>query len=112
MAANLPSGSFRIVSVTEGNPPIGINYTMPAQQNVYVNGPSQSVRPFFASNWDVALTHLLQWVFIQVGDNTYRLSVGGYTYVGRIEDKVIASIYPVQDLEWEVTYIEDQYAYT
>ena len=39
----LDSGSFKIVSLAQGNPPIGVNISRPAWQIVHVNGRVQHV---------------------------------------------------------------------
>ncbi|KAG6372631.1 hypothetical protein JVT61DRAFT_7381 [Boletus reticuloceps] len=95
MAPNLTSGTFRVVSlIDDGNPPLGVNFTFPAFQSVYLNGP------------------LTTWAVEQEDDNTYRLSVGGYRYTGVVANKVTASTHPEQNVEWIATYRERQDAYT
>ncbi|KAG6372630.1 hypothetical protein JVT61DRAFT_7380 [Boletus reticuloceps] len=94
MAPNLTSGTFRVVSLIEGNPPASVNLTRPAFQSVYLNGP------------------VTTWAVEQEGDNTYRLSVGGYPYTGVLDNKVTASIHPEQNVEWIATYREREDAYT
>ncbi|KAF8452117.1 hypothetical protein L210DRAFT_3638659 [Boletus edulis BED1] len=91
MAPNLTSGTFSIVSLIDGNPPVGVNFTRPAGQSVYLNAP---------------------WAVEQEGDNTYRLSVGGYRYTGVVDNRVTASIFPEKNVEWIATYRERQDAYT
>ncbi|KAF8130796.1 hypothetical protein EV363DRAFT_221109 [Boletus edulis] len=95
MAPNLTSGKFRVVSlINDSNPPVGVNLTRPAFQSVHLNG------------------RVTTWAIEQEGDNTYRLSVGGYRYTGAVANRVIASIHPEQNVEWIATYIEHQDAYT
>ncbi|KAN0078198.1 hypothetical protein V8E55_010255 [Tylopilus felleus] len=91
MAPNLRPGACRIVSILEGNPPTGVNFTRPASQNVYLNGP---------------------WNIKEEGEKTYRLSLGGYPYTGARNNKVTATLHPQQNLEWRATYHEFQDAYT
>ena len=43
MAPNLTPGVFKIVSLIEGNPPVGVNLTLPGFQNVYLNAPVKTV---------------------------------------------------------------------
>ncbi|KAH0826118.1 hypothetical protein J3R83DRAFT_11622 [Lanmaoa asiatica] len=94
MTVNLNTGNFKIISLTEGNPPIGIDYTKPAFQNVRPGGPVQ------------------QWAFRKVGPKKYRLSIGGYRFTGVHHDKVTASINHEDDVEWEFIYRKHQQAYT
>ena len=56
MAPNLTSGEFRIVSLIEGHPPVGVNHTRPAAQNVHLNGPVRTVWQFFVWIQDAMLT--------------------------------------------------------
>ncbi|KAF8130806.1 hypothetical protein EV363DRAFT_1166403 [Boletus edulis] len=100
MAPNLTSGKFRVISLiddSDGNPldPVGVNLTCPAFQSVHLNGRVTTVRQF-----------------LQEGDNTYRLSVGGYPYTGVIDNNVTASTHAEQNVEWIATYREFQDAYT
>ncbi|KAF8130660.1 hypothetical protein EV363DRAFT_1399162 [Boletus edulis] len=78
MAPNLTSGTFSIVSLIDGNPPVGVNFTRPAGQSVYLNAP---------------------WAVKQEGDNTYRLSVGGYRYTRVVDNRVTASIFPEKNVD-------------
>jgi hypothetical protein len=94
MAPNLTPGVFKIVSLMEGNPPVGVNLTLPGLQTVYINAPVRT------------------WVVRKEGKSTYRLSVGGYPYTGIGGDKVIASIHAEQNVEWRATYQVRQDAYT
>jgi len=94
MAPNLRPGACRIVSILEGNPPTGVNFTRPASQNVYLNGP--------VTTWNIK----------EEGEKTYRLSLGGYPYTGARNNKVTATLHPQQNLEWRATYHEFQDAYT
>ncbi|KAF8452033.1 hypothetical protein L210DRAFT_3755280 [Boletus edulis BED1] len=95
MAPNLTSGTFRVVSlIDDSNPPVGINFIRPTVQSVYLNA------------------RVTTWAVGQEGDNTYRLSVGGYPYTGVAVNSVIASLHPEQDMEWIATYRERQDAYT
>ena len=44
MAPNLTSGVFNIVSLIEGNPPVGVtDHAKPAFQNVHLNGSVRTV---------------------------------------------------------------------
>jgi hypothetical protein len=43
MTDSLDSGSFKIVSITQGNPPIGVSLGRPAWQTVHVNGRVHNV---------------------------------------------------------------------
>ena len=56
MAPNLTSGEFRIVSLIEGNPPVGVNRTKPASQDVHLNGPVRTVWQFLISVQNAMLT--------------------------------------------------------
>ncbi|KAF8425398.1 hypothetical protein L210DRAFT_3509297 [Boletus edulis BED1] len=95
MAPNLTSGKFRVVSlINNSNPPVGVNLTRPAFQSVHLNG------------------RVTTWAVEQEGDNTYRLSVGGYPYTGVVVNRVTASIHPEQNVEWIATYRRFQDAYT
>jgi hypothetical protein len=94
MALNLTPGVFKIVSLIEGKPPVGVNLTLQGLQNVYLNAPVRT------------------WVARKDGHNTYRLSVGGYPYTGIEDDKVVASIHAEQNVEWRATYQVLQEAYT
>ncbi|KAF8130671.1 hypothetical protein EV363DRAFT_1332949 [Boletus edulis] len=95
MAPNLTSGKFRVVSlINDSNPPVGVNLTRPAFQSVHLNG------------------RVTTWAIEQEGDNTYRLSVGGYRYTGVIDNRVTASIHPEQNVEWIATYVKHEDAYT
>ncbi|KAF8452115.1 hypothetical protein L210DRAFT_871734, partial [Boletus edulis BED1] len=80
-------------------PPVGVNFTRPAGQSVYLNAPVTTARQFL-------------WAVEQEGDNTYRLSVGGYRYTGVVDNRVTASIFPEQNVEWIATYRRLQDAYT
>ncbi|KAF8451978.1 hypothetical protein L210DRAFT_3638557 [Boletus edulis BED1] len=94
MAPNLTSGRFRVVSlINDSNPPVGVNLTRPAFQSVHLNG------------------RVTTWAVEQEGDNTYRLSVGGYPYTGVVVNRVTASTHPEQNVEWIATYIEREDAY-
>ncbi|KAF8120452.1 hypothetical protein EV363DRAFT_1189684 [Boletus edulis] len=111
MAPNLTSGKFRVISLiddSDGNPldPVGVNLTRPAFQSVHLNGRVTTVRQTQGS------PHCLYWVVEQEGDNTYRLSVGGYPYTGVIDNNVTASTHAEQNVEWIATYREFQDAYT
>lgn len=56
------------------------------------------------------LTHRLQWTLRKVGKNRYRLSIGGYPYIG-VEERwkdVTASLRREEDKEWTFTYVEHQ----
>ncbi|KAG6373567.1 hypothetical protein JVT61DRAFT_6214 [Boletus reticuloceps] len=94
MAPNLTSGTFKIVSLIDGNPPASINLTLPGFQSVYLNGP------------------VTTWVIKREGDKSYRLSLGGYPYTGVIDNNVTASIHEQQNVEWIATYRRLQDAYT
>ncbi|KAI9569983.1 hypothetical protein HD554DRAFT_2086122 [Boletus coccyginus] len=94
MAPNLTSGSFRIVSLVDGNPLASVNLTRPGVQNVILGGP------------------VTNWVVNRDSVNTYRFRVGGYRYTGVNGDNVIASVHPEQGVEWVATYREHQDAYT
>ena len=43
MAPNLHSGEFKIVSLVEGKPLAGVNFTLPGIQNVYLGAPVTKV---------------------------------------------------------------------
>ena len=43
MAPNLTSGNFRIVSLVEGNPLVGVSLILPGIQNVILGGPVTKV---------------------------------------------------------------------
>jgi hypothetical protein len=94
MTANLAPGTYRVISLTDGNPPLGINLTKPGIQFILVNGPVQ------------------QWVIRKSDDDKLLLSIGGYPYTGVIDNKVAASINFVDEMAWEITYREVQEAYT
>ncbi|KAI9569982.1 hypothetical protein HD554DRAFT_2037680 [Boletus coccyginus] len=94
MAPNLTSGNFRIVSLEEGNPPAGVNFTLPGLQSVYLGAP------------------VTKWVVRKDGPDTYRFQVGGYGFTGVGGDRVIASIHPEHGVEWIATYRKHQDAYT
>ena len=61
---------------------------------------------------EVTLTYCFQWKFEKVGDHRYRLSVAGYPHTGVLEDKVIASLDPKHETEWDIVRHEYQNAYT
>jgi len=90
----LDSGSFKIISLAHENSPIGVDLTKLPTQIVRVNGPAQN------------------WEFHKVAPHRYRLSIGGYRFTGVRDDKVIASINPEHEAEWEVTHQEHRNAYT
>ncbi|KAN0078217.1 hypothetical protein V8E55_010274, partial [Tylopilus felleus] len=94
MAPNLTPGTWKIVSLLEGNPPTSVNLILPGWQSVYLNGP------------------VTTWAIREEGKKTYRLSLGGYPFTGVIEDKVTATIHVEQNLEWRATYRKLQDAYT
>ncbi|KAI9458231.1 hypothetical protein HD554DRAFT_2140283 [Boletus coccyginus] len=94
MTDNLDSGTFKIVSLSQGDPPIGVNYTKPAWQTVSVNGPVQD------------------WTIHKTGDHKYRLSIGGYGHTGVQNGKVTASIYPEHEAEWKITHHVHHNAFT
>jgi len=93
-APSLTSGKFKIMSLTEGNPPLSINLILPSYQDVYLNGPVKT--------WNVR----------SEGNDVYLLSVGGYPFTGIVDGVVIASIHPEQNVKWRVTYREANDAYT
>ncbi|KAN0078220.1 hypothetical protein V8E55_010277 [Tylopilus felleus] len=94
MAPNLTPGTWKIVSLIEGNPPTSVNLTRPAWQNVYLNGP------------------VTTWTIRQEGEKAYRLGLGGYPFTGAINDRVIATAHEHQGFEWRATYRKLQDAYT
>ncbi|RJO70004.1 hypothetical protein D5S18_29510 [Nocardia panacis] len=85
---------FRISSLAEGNPPIGVFPILPAVQPVRARAP------------------ISEWKVVKVGQDRYRLSVGRYPHTGVAENKVIASIHPEQEREWVITHREVQNAFT
>ncbi|KAG8215510.1 hypothetical protein J3R82DRAFT_9155 [Butyriboletus roseoflavus] len=95
MAINFSdSSSYRILSLTQGNLPVGVKFELPGFQNVCVNAPVQ------------------QWVIRKASDTTYLLSVSGYPSTGVDETNVVASTNPGQNEEWQITYSVSQNAYT
>ncbi|KAG8215511.1 hypothetical protein J3R82DRAFT_9156 [Butyriboletus roseoflavus] len=94
MAVNLDSGNFRILSLTQGSLPVGVNVILPGFQNVCVNAPVQ------------------QWGIHKASDTTYLLSVGGYPFTGVDGSNVVASINSDQNEEWQITPSPTQGAYT
>ncbi|KAF8130798.1 hypothetical protein EV363DRAFT_221500 [Boletus edulis] len=94
MAPNLTPGTFKIVSLIDGNPPASVNLTDPGFQSVYLNGP------------------VTTWVISRESEKSYRLSVGGYPFTGVIDNNVTASIHPEQNVGWIATYREFNDAYT
>ena len=49
MAPNLTPGTWKIVSLLEGNPPTSVNLILPGWQSVYLNGPVTTVWQFLVS---------------------------------------------------------------
>ena len=49
--ADILNGSFIITSSTDGNPPVGVNPTLPAWQFVYFNAPVNDVCPLSIANY-------------------------------------------------------------
>ncbi|KAI9459013.1 hypothetical protein HD554DRAFT_2177189 [Boletus coccyginus] len=96
MPANLASGRFKIVSLTEGERPTSVNYTEPGSQIVRLGQP--------VNVWEVNLA--------ADSGGILRLSIGGYRYSGVIDDKVTASINPEVNVQWFATYRENHDAYT
>ncbi|KAF8130662.1 hypothetical protein EV363DRAFT_1166338 [Boletus edulis] len=94
MAPNLTPGTFKIVSLIDGNPPASVNLTAPGFQPVYLNGP------------------VTTWAISREGEKSYRLSVGAYPFTGVIDNNVTASIHAEQNVEWIATYREFHDAYT
>jgi hypothetical protein len=56
MAPNLTPGVFKIVSLVEGHPPVGVNFTQPGFQDVYLNAPVTAVWWFLVSIQNAWLT--------------------------------------------------------
>ena len=67
---------------------------------------------FFPLRTSVTLKCPLQWVIRRVGHNKYKLSVDGYRYTRVGNGKVIASINPEDEAEWEIIHRVRQNAYT
>ena len=59
MAPNLTAGEFKIVSLIEGNPPVGVGFILPTVQNVHLNGSARTVWQFLVSIQNVTLTSSL-----------------------------------------------------
>ena len=60
----------------------------------------------------VTLICPLQWKARKVGHNKYKLSVSGYGFTGVLDGKVVASIHPNHEAEWEIDHHINHNAYT
>ena len=56
MPENLTSGTFKIVSFLEGNPPTGVGHILPGFQYVYLNGGITTVWQLLVSIQNAKLT--------------------------------------------------------
>ncbi|WP_194853128.1 I66 family serine proteinase inhibitor [Nocardia sp. SYP-A9097] len=88
------SGMYRILN--DGTPPVGISYTRPAWQQVFLGGP------------------VIGWAVRRVDSKVYSLDIGGYPYTGVVDGNLIATIQQEQeqDQDWLIQYQEAQDAYT
>ncbi|MRH91985.1 hypothetical protein GFY24_31880 [Nocardia sp. SYP-A9097] len=90
----MPSGMFRISSLTDGTQPASINPTRPALQKVYLGGP------------------IIEWAVRRMDANVYSLSIGGYPHTSVVDGNLAATVFEEQDVDWLIERQEFQDAFT
>ncbi|KIJ20731.1 hypothetical protein PAXINDRAFT_6521 [Paxillus involutus ATCC 200175] len=96
MSNNLRDGNYTITSLVAGEPKLGVNYTIPALQQVNINAP--------VTKWTVKK--------VEGKEDQYLLGVGGYPYTDSLDKGVFAFIDSEKSVAWYITYQETQDAYT
>ncbi|KAF9172039.1 hypothetical protein BGX21_006355 [Mortierella sp. AD011] len=88
------SGKYRIVSLTEGNPKLGISRGSSSGQPISANGEVDT------------------FTVDKVEGDKFRIAIGDYPFVDNMDRKVFASTSPVQSEIWLLRYSKNQDAYT
>ncbi|KAI9568007.1 carbonic anhydrase [Boletus coccyginus] len=93
MSGILKSDLYKIIPLTGGYSPVGVELILPASQFVGLNAT------------------VAEWEVRQVYGNAYRLSVGSYQNTGALDHQVNASIHSDSGQNWYIIYSQHDDAY-